>query len=102
MLFTLIKPGSALFAYCPFPDYRIYPKYWDILISYCSCVDPDQTPHSAAFGLSLHCFLRPVCPNTYVYYSKIDAVYNILLWTRYHYKIEFVKTKFYIIRSLET
>ena len=29
-------------------------------------VDPDQTPHSAASHLGLHCLLRPVCQNTYV------------------------------------
>ena len=28
------------------------------------CVDPDQTPHSAAFDLGQHRLLRPVCPNT--------------------------------------
>ena len=26
-------------------------------------VDPDETPHSAASHLGLHCLLRPVCPN---------------------------------------
>ena len=26
--------------------------------------DPDQTPHSAASDLSLHCLHRPDCPNT--------------------------------------
>ena len=30
-----------------------------------SSVDPDEMPHSAASHLCLHCFLRPVCPNTY-------------------------------------
>ena len=28
-------------------------------------VDPDETPHSAASHLGLHCLLRPVGPNTY-------------------------------------
>ena len=28
------------------------------------CVDPDQMPHSVASDLGLHCFLRPVHPNT--------------------------------------
>ena len=32
-------------------------------------VEVDQTPHSAAFDLGLHCFLRPVCPNSQCYYG---------------------------------
>ena len=28
--------------------------------------DPDQTTHSTAFDLGLHCMLRFVCPSTYV------------------------------------
>ena len=28
-------------------------------------VEPDETPHSMASHLGLHCLLRPVCPNTY-------------------------------------
>ena len=27
--------------------------------------DPDETLHSMASYLGLHCLLRPVCPNTY-------------------------------------
>ena len=34
-------------------------------------VDPDETPRSAESHLGLHCFLRPVCPNTYDKYGKI-------------------------------
>ena len=26
--------------------------------------DPDETPHSAALYLDLHCLLRPIWPNT--------------------------------------
>ena len=69
--------------------FRIYPKYWDILSTYHTCpkiwnspfyyflliaacmansVDPDQT-HSAASDLGLHCLQRPICPNTWSYYS---------------------------------
>ena len=28
-------------------------------------MDPDETPHSAASHLGLHCLLGPVCPDTY-------------------------------------
>ena len=30
-----------------------------------SSVDPDETPHSVASHLGLHCLLRLNCPNTY-------------------------------------
>ena len=33
-------------------------------------VDPDQTPHSVASDLGLHCLLRPVCPYFEGYYSS--------------------------------
>ena len=36
-----------------------------------NCVDPDQTPHSVASDLGLHCLLRPVCPNTKGKYSRL-------------------------------
>ena len=32
-------------------------------------VDPDQMPHYAASDLGLHCFQRPICPNTKGYYG---------------------------------
>ena len=32
-------------------------------------VDPDQTPHSAASDLGLHCLLRLICPNTKDHYK---------------------------------
>ena len=40
-----------------------------------SSVGTDQTPHSVASDLGLHCLLRPFCPNTkgytlYVYMVK--------------------------------
>ena len=35
-------------------------------------VDPDETPHSAASHLGLHCLLRPVCPNTYGKYGNYN------------------------------
>ena len=28
-------------------------------------VDPDQTPHSLASDVGLHCLLRPACPNIF-------------------------------------
>ena len=31
--------------------------------------DSDETPHSAASHLGLHCLLRPVCPNSYGKYG---------------------------------
>ena len=37
------------------------------VLKYCcmyGSVDPDQTPHSEASDLGLHCLQRPVCPNT--------------------------------------
>ena len=34
-------------------------------------VDPDQMTHFAVSDLSLHCLLRPVCPNTYGYYGNM-------------------------------
>ena len=33
-------------------------------------IDPDETHHSAALHLGLHCLLRPVCPNTYGKYGN--------------------------------
>ena len=35
-----------------------------------NCVDPDETPHSAASHLGLHCLLRSVCPNIYGNFSE--------------------------------
>ena len=32
-------------------------------------VVPDQTPHSVASDLGLHCLPRPVCPSTQGYYG---------------------------------
>ena len=32
-------------------------------------VGPDQTLHSAASDLGLHCLQRPICPNTLGYYG---------------------------------
>ena len=32
-------------------------------------VGPDETPHSAASHLGLHCLRMPVCPNTYGKYA---------------------------------
>ena len=37
-------------------------------------VDPDETLHSAASHLGLHCLLRPVCPNTYGKYGNATCV----------------------------
>ena len=34
--------------------------------------DPDQILQSMASNLGLHCFLRPVCPNTKGYYGKLQ------------------------------
>ena len=34
-------------------------------------VDSDQTPHSAASDLGLHCLLRHVSPNTYSKYDNM-------------------------------
>ena len=34
-----------------------------------NCVDPDQTPRSAASDLGLHCLLMHVCPNSLFLYS---------------------------------
>ena len=31
--------------------------------------DPDQTPRIAASDLGRHCLQKPICPNTYSYYS---------------------------------
>ena len=36
-----------------------------------NCVDPDQTPRSAASDLGLHCLLRYVCPNTFSKYGNM-------------------------------
>ena len=33
-----------------------------VSIKLANSVDPDQTPHSAASDLGLHCLLRTVCP----------------------------------------
>ena len=35
-------------------------------------VDPDQTLHSAASDLGIHCVLRPVCPTIKYYRKKIN------------------------------
>ena len=38
-------------------------------------VEHDETPHSAASHLGLHCLLRPVCPNTYgVYGTRVKQL----------------------------
>ena len=43
-------------------------------------VDPDETPRSAASHLGLHCFLRPVYPNTYGKYGKRAIKRDIFFW----------------------
>ena len=42
-----------------------------IAIQVANSVDPDQTPHSAASDLGLHCLLGPVFPNMYCKYGKL-------------------------------
>ena len=37
-------------------------------------VDPDQIWHSAASHLGLHCLQRPICPDTYCYYSTGETI----------------------------
>ena len=45
-------------------------------------VDPDETPHSAASHLGLHCLLRPVYPNTYVYcIAQVSLTISAVLLT---------------------
>ena len=34
-------------------------------------VDPDQTAPS---DLGLHCLLRPICPNTYIFYGNLTQI----------------------------
>ena len=36
-------------------------------------LEPDQTPHSTASDLGLHCLLRPVCSNTLRYYGMLST-----------------------------
>ena len=36
----------------------------NIVVCMVNRVDPDQTPHSAASDLGLHCLQRPICHNT--------------------------------------
>ena len=44
-------------------------------------VDPDQTPHSVASDLGLHCLHWPICPNTWGYYSILKYRHdNQLNW----------------------
>ena len=38
-------------------------------------VDPDESLHSVASHLALHCLLRPVCPNSYGIYDKWITTY---------------------------
>ena len=37
-------------------------------------VDPDQMLHVAASDLGLHCLQRPICPNTWGYYSIVNCL----------------------------
>ena len=41
-------------------------------------VDPDEMPHSAASHPGLHCFLRPVYPNTYGKYGTCCSAHEAL------------------------
>ena len=53
-------------------------------------VDTDQTPHSAASDLSLHCLLRPACPNTsYMVinaYVLIDLIFIFRFFLKFFMK----------------
>ena len=35
-------------------------------------VEPDQTALEEQSDLGLHCFLRPVCPSTYIFYGIVS------------------------------
>ena len=90
------KWASWNFTVYDIPYYGIYPKYSDTSTPYHICskiwtstihypmlclkitgwvansVDPDETPRSEASHLGLNCLLRPVCPNTYGKYGRIN------------------------------
>ena len=41
-------------------------------------VDPDEMPHSVVSDLGLHCLLRPVYPNSYIYYCSMELAFLLI------------------------
>ena len=90
----------------PSTPYHICSKIWTSTICYpilclagwvANSVDPDETPrsaasydtpHSVASHLSLHCLIRPVCPNTYGEYGiiavQLSLKVSFLYWFLYY------------------
>ena len=55
-----------------------------------NCVDPDQTPHSAASDLGLHCLIRPIDLSEYlgkIRYAKRD----VISWSGLYYSARDIK-----------
>ena len=48
-------------------------------------VDPDQTPHSVASDLSLHCLLRFVCPRL-----TVNMILTNLIWLVYQSEFDWI------------
>ena len=102
---TLHSAASHLGLHCLLRPVCVYPKYSDISTPYHTCskiltstiyypilwlkiagwvansVDPDETLHSAASHLGLHCLLSPVC--IYPKYSDTSTPYHTYskIWT---------------------